>query len=215
MSGRGGNQRPLTSPDGRDLQYARLLFDALWSRTSKSGRRFAKDHDILYQRWLRLARVIIRNNGGATPFGSLGDTDRVLDLLELPDDRNSGYPSLRDLNDEELASLKWQRAIASEALDEIYIDLGQPLDQRDALASESESWKIYDDASSFLLRWGILQCSSPIPLGTHRGWGTGDGGGVVAGASRSYPWAIGFFFGNVELSMESWTVIAGISGLDD
>lgn len=154
MSGRGGNQRPLTSPDGRDLQYARLLFDALWSKTSKSGRRFAKDQDLLYRRWLRLARVIIRNNGGATPFGSIGDTDRVLDLLELPDDRNSGYPSLRDLNEEELASLKWQRAIATEALDEIYIDLGQPLDQRDALASERESWKIYDDASSFLFRWG-------------------------------------------------------------
>ena len=28
-------------------------------------------------------------------------------------------------------------------------------------------------------------------------------------------WAVGFFFGNVELSMELWTVIAGISGFDD
>jgi len=28
-------------------------------------------------------------------------------------------------------------------------------------------------------------------------------------------WAVGFFFGNVELSLELWTVIAGISGLDD
>ena len=28
-------------------------------------------------------------------------------------------------------------------------------------------------------------------------------------------WATGFFFGNVELSLELWTVIAGISGLDD
>ena len=32
---------------------------------------------------------------------------------------------------------------------------------------------------------------------------------------KSYPWAVGFFFGNVELSMELWNVIAGISGLDD
>jgi len=154
MVGRGGDQRALTPPDGRDLQYARLLFDALWSRTSKPGRRFAKDHEILYQRWLRLARVIIRNNGGATPFGSLGDTDRVLDLLELPDDRNSCYPSPRDLNDEELASLKWQRAIASEALDDIYVNLGQPLDQREKFGYTSESWNIYNDASTFLLRWG-------------------------------------------------------------
>jgi len=37
----------------------------------------------------------------------------------------------------------------------------------------------------------------------------------AAGASRSYPWAVGFFFGNVELSLELWTVIAGISGFDD
>ena len=28
-------------------------------------------------------------------------------------------------------------------------------------------------------------------------------------------WAVGFFFGNTELSMELWTVIAGILGLDD
>jgi hypothetical protein len=29
------------------------------------------------------------------------------------------------------------------------------------------------------------------------------------------PWAVGFFFGNVERSMELWTVIAGISGVDE
>ncbi len=28
-------------------------------------------------------------------------------------------------------------------------------------------------------------------------------------------WAVGLFFGNTELNMELWTVIAGISGLDD
>ena len=28
-------------------------------------------------------------------------------------------------------------------------------------------------------------------------------------------WAVGFFFGNVELNLELWTVIAGISGFDD
>ena len=28
-------------------------------------------------------------------------------------------------------------------------------------------------------------------------------------------WAVGFFFGNTELSLELWTVISGISGLDD
>jgi len=32
---------------------------------------------------------------------------------------------------------------------------------------------------------------------------------------KPFPWAIGFFFGNTELSLEPWTVISGISGFDD
>ena len=47
-----------------------------------------------------------------------------------------------------------------------------------------------------------------------------DSGNVVADAlalslGKSSEWAIGFFFGNTELSLELWTVIAGISGFDD
>jgi len=41
----------------------------------------------------------------------------------------------------------------------------------------------------------------------------GDGTGRVAG--QAVPVAVGFFFGNTELSMELWNVIAGISGFDD
>jgi len=45
-------------------------------------------------------------------------------------------------------------------------------------------------------------------------------GNVVATAlaeslDKPFSWAVGFFFGNTELSMELWTVIAGISGFDD
>ena len=32
---------------------------------------------------------------------------------------------------------------------------------------------------------------------------------------KPFPWAVGFFFGNTELSLELWDVVAGISGLDD
>jgi len=32
---------------------------------------------------------------------------------------------------------------------------------------------------------------------------------------RSYPWAIGFFFGNMELSLGLWNIIAGIPSFDD
>ena len=45
-------------------------------------------------------------------------------------------------------------------------------------------------------------------------------GNVVATAlaesvNKSYPWAVGFLFGNTQLSMELGNIIAGISGLDD
>jgi hypothetical protein len=47
-----------------------------------------------------------------------------------------------------------------------------------------------------------------------------NSGNVVAQAlavslDKPLEWAVGFFFGNVELSPELWTVIAGISGFDD
>ena len=47
-----------------------------------------------------------------------------------------------------------------------------------------------------------------------------ESGNVVVAAlaeslGESYPWAIGFFFGNTELSLELWNIISGISGFDD
>ena len=47
-----------------------------------------------------------------------------------------------------------------------------------------------------------------------------ESGNVVAQAlavllDKPLEWAVGFFFGNVELSLELWTVIAGISGSYD
>ena len=30
---------------------------------------------------------------------------------------------------------------------------------------------------------------------------------------KPFPWAVGFFFGNTELSLELWNVIAGIAGI--
>ena len=47
-----------------------------------------------------------------------------------------------------------------------------------------------------------------------------ESGNVVAQAlavslDKPLKWAIGFFFGNVELSLELWTTIAGALGFDD
>ena len=38
---------------------------------------------------------------------------------------------------------------------------------------------------------------------------------LAVSLDKPLEWAVGFFVGNTELSMELWTVIAGISGLDD
>ena len=47
------------------------------------------------------------------------------------------------------------------------------------------------------------------------GGGTSDGGGaLVESLGKSFPWAVGFFFADLELSMNLWAVIARISGFD-
>ena len=40
-------------------------------------------------------------------------------------------------------------------------------------------------------------------------------GVCVNAIDKPLEWAVGFFFGNTELSLELWNVIAGVSGLDD
>ena len=39
--------------------------------------------------------------------------------------------------------------------------------------------------------------------------------GLAESLGKPFPWAVGFFFGNTELGLELWNVIAGISGFDD
>jgi len=61
---------------------------------------------------------------------------------------------------------------------------------------------------------GAFLVSATPPSGSHRGYR--NGGCVLAESlGKSYPWAVGFFFGNTGLSLELRTVIAGISGFDD
>ena len=38
---------------------------------------------------------------------------------------------------------------------------------------------------------------------------------MAVSLDKPLEWAVGFFFGNTELSLELWTVVAGISGFDD
>ena len=38
---------------------------------------------------------------------------------------------------------------------------------------------------------------------------------LAVSLDKPLEWAIGFFFGNVELSLELWNIISGISGFND
>ena len=61
------------------------------------------------------------------------------------------------------------------------------------------------DGRTFLVRpvrsW-VLESNNVVPEA------------LAVSLDQPLEWAVGFFFGNVELSLELWTVIAGISGLD-
>ena len=39
--------------------------------------------------------------------------------------------------------------------------------------------------------------------------------GLAVSLDKPLEWAVGFFFGNTELSLKLWTVIAGIPGFDE
>ena len=74
------------------------------------------------------------------------------------------------------------------------------------MVQEVEVTEVDIDGRSFMVR----------PVGS---WVL-ESGNVVAEAlavslDKPLEWAVGFFFGNTELSLELWNVIAGISGSDD
>jgi len=39
--------------------------------------------------------------------------------------------------------------------------------------------------------------------------------GLAVSLDKPLEWAVGFFFGNAELSTELWGIISGISGFED
>ena len=73
------------------------------------------------------------------------------------------------------------------------------------MAHPTEVIEIDIDGRTFLVRpvgaW-VLQSGNVVAAG------------LAASLDKPLEWAVGFFFGNVELSLELWTVIAGISGFD-
>ena len=70
------------------------------------------------------------------------------------------------------------------------------------------------DERSHLKRGGF-SCFSDTPIGEATGGGVLMAAALSESLDKPFPWAVGFFFGNTELSLELWNVIAGISGFDD
>ena len=74
------------------------------------------------------------------------------------------------------------------------------------MVQDIEAIEIDIDGSTFWLRpvgsW-VLQSGNVVAEG------------LAVSLDKPLEWAIGFFFGNTELSLELWTVISGISGFDD
>ena len=64
-------------------------------------------------------------------------------------------------------------------------------------------------------RGGFLVSAKPLsgkPPGVGNWWRREV---LTESLGKSYPWTVGLFFGNTELSLELWNVIAGIAGFDD
>lgn len=169
LSGAGGDQRPLTPPEGRDLYYARLLFEALWRDASPAGRRFTIESEELYLYWRRLVKGIIAFNGGISPLGAIKDTQRDLEL-QACNHRSQAYPKPRALTAEENACLQWRTALANDTCREIYLNLGCPSDQPFDWDGTQEPWKTWSEASSFLSKWGNEPAYNANPHVKQKRW---------------------------------------------
>ncbi len=118
MAGRGGDQRPLSPPNGRDFSNASLLFDALWREISAEGQEFSQDQESLYQTWRRLVTAMVRY-WGISPLGAIVDTEQDLEIMQRAF-KSQHYPEPRPLTVEENACLQWRESIARIASAEIY-----------------------------------------------------------------------------------------------
>ena len=74
------------------------------------------------------------------------------------------------------------------------------------MAHPTEVIEIDIDGHTFLVRpvgaW-VLQSGNVVAAA------------LAASLNKPQEWAVGFFFGDTELSLELWNIISGISGFDD
>jgi len=130
-----------------------MLFEALWSDVSPEAQRFALDYDTLRHRWHRLIKAIFAYRNGFFPLAALEDTEHDLEILET-DFKSRYYPKPRPLTVEEQSCLEWRTAIANCASQEIYENLGRPLNLPPNWDGTEEPWKTWEDTCTFLAKWG-------------------------------------------------------------
>lgn len=155
---KGGDHRPIIRPEGRDLHYASLLMQALCDDASEAGIPFNQEREALFLRWQRLIRTLSNYAlpGWGEPPPTLEHFDKYFDLLESP--RDVFYPRPRPLTSEELSQYQFRQQAASEAYDDLYIEL-HPYKE----GTDQASNRIYEEAVSFILGWVNEVCRQANP----------------------------------------------------
>ena len=98
-----------------------------------------------------MLKGIIAYKGGLIPLSGIEDTDHDLDLLEL-DHKSDYYPAPTRLTTKEQACWEWRQSIASNASNDIYVNLGRPNQPPDWDGTQ-EPWSTWETASGFLQKW--------------------------------------------------------------
>ena len=84
--GRGGHRYPIEHAEGRELDFASLLWDALFSHKSPQGAQFRSELDDIYLRWRRLVKVLTsyRTSSWNGPSSDLQHLVDSLKSLTIP-----------------------------------------------------------------------------------------------------------------------------------
>ncbi len=84
--GRGGHRYPIEHAEGRELDFASLLWEALFSHKSQQGAQFRSELDDIYLRWRRLVGVLnsYRTSSWKGPSSDLQHLVDSLKSLTVP-----------------------------------------------------------------------------------------------------------------------------------
>ena len=134
--GRGGHRYPIEHAEGRELDFASLLWEALFSDGSQQGVRFRSELDGVFLRWRRLVTVLTSYRT-STWNGPSSDLQHLVDSLKsLTIPTRVVYPRPHSTPEIE-AEIAERSGIAAAAINEVCGELTTdgifPVDARWAL----------------------------------------------------------------------------------